>query len=102
MILDTKDGFVFVSHSLDGLVVQVDAVDRDLRRQACRFDCEAMVLRGDLDFAGFEVLDGLIGAAMAKFQFESLAPKGLPQDLVTEANPKDRDTGLGEVMNRLN
>src|SRR4051812_337016 len=56
-----------------------------------------MVLRGDFDAARFEVLHRLIAAAMAEFQLERFAAKGLAEDLVAQTNPKNRDIGLDQV-----
>ncbi len=51
---------------------------------------ETVVLRGDGDLAGGEVLDGLIAAVMAEFEFEGLPAKGVAEDLVAEADAEDR------------
>ena len=66
MVLDAIDRFSFVGHAFDSLVVEVDAIDRNVAGQTFGIDREAMVLRGDFDFAGFEILDRLVGAAMAE------------------------------------
>lgn len=97
MILDAINGFSFVAHALDGLIVEVDAVDLDRIGKGMGIDCEAMVLGSDFDFAGFEVLNGLIGAAMAKFQFKCFSAESLAQDLVAEANAKDGNAGIDQV-----
>ena len=39
---------------------------------------------------------------MPELQFESLSAERLPQNLVAEANPEDRNTRFDEVMDRLN
>src|SRR5580704_13513212 len=60
MILDAKDGFALMAHAFDGLVVEVDAVHGNIRRESPGVHSETVVLGGDFDFAGGEVFDGLI------------------------------------------
>ncbi len=50
---------------------------------------KAVVLAGDLDLTGVEVLDGMIGAAMAELELVGPAAQGQAQDLMAEANPED-------------
>ena len=49
---------------------------RDIFRQAFFVDCEAMVHGDDFDFAGGEVLNGVIGAMMALRHFFGLCSCG--------------------------
>src|SRR4051812_41887095 len=53
-------------------------------------DREAVVLRGDLDAAGLEVLDRVVRAAMAERELEGLQPHRPAQQLVAEADPEGR------------
>src|SRR6202040_4098768 len=43
----------------------------------------------------------LVSATMAEFEFESFAPKSLPENLVAEANAKDRNSGFDQVADGL-
>ena len=54
-----------------------------------RVHAEAVVLRGDLDLAGPQVLDRVVGAAVAELQLVGLAPAGEAEDLVAEADAED-------------
>src|SRR3954452_5176867 len=53
-------------------------------------DREAVVLRGDLDAAGLEVLDGVVAAAMAEGQLEGLQADRPAQQLMAEADAERR------------
>ena len=57
----------------------------------CRVHGKTVVLRGDFHPAGFQILDRLVGAAMAELQLEGLSAKRLAENLVAEANPENRD-----------
>ena len=51
---------------------------------------EAVVLGGDLDPAGLELLDRMVGAAVAERQLERVEPDGPAQQLVAQADADDR------------
>ena len=53
-------------------------------------DGEAVVLRGDFDPAGVQVLHRLIGAAMAELELERLGAAGQRQQLMAQADAEDR------------
>ena len=89
MILDTEDRQFLVAHSLDCAVVQVDVSYFNLGGERRRIHRETVILRGDGYFARAQVFDRLIGAAMAKFQFECRAAKSEPKNLMTKTNPED-------------
>ena len=82
MILNAENRLALVSHAFDGPVVQIDAVDRNIGRQRGGIDRETVVLRSNFDSAGLHVLHRLVRAAMAEFQFECVAAKRLPENLV--------------------
>ena len=50
-----------------------------------------MVLRGDLDPPGLEVLHGMVAAPVAEFEFVGPGAVGEGKDLVPQANSEDRD-----------
>ena len=66
MILDAEDRFNFVTHAFDGVVVEVDAIDFDVAGKRIGVHREAVILGSDFDFAGLQIFDWLIGAAMAE------------------------------------
>ncbi len=55
-----------MAQALDATVVKVDVRDFDFGRQAVRLDCEAMIMRSNLDVAVTRILDRLIAAAMSE------------------------------------
>ena len=67
MILDAEDRQFFVSHSFDGVVIQVDVAHFDISWQRLGIDRESVVLRGDCDLAALQIFDRLVRAAMAEF-----------------------------------
>src|ERR1043165_6012191 len=60
-----------------------------------------MVLRGDFDAPSLQVLDRLVAAPMAEFEFEGFSAEGLAENLVPQANPKQREAAVHEVPGRL-
>src|SRR5437867_9659818 len=97
MVLHATNRLGFMAHTFDRLVIEIDPIHRHLRWERRRIHGEAVILRGNLDFASAEILYGLIGATMAEFKFEGLAPERLSQDLVPETNPKNRHPALDEI-----
>ena len=53
-------------------------------------DREAVVLRGDFDGAGLQILHRMIRAAMAELELERLRAAGQAEQLVAEADAEDR------------
>ena len=101
VVLDRRGGDVEQAQPLHGAVVEVDVrelggaevglpahglVGVQARGAAGRRDGEAVVLRGDLDPSRREVLDRVVGAAVAEGQLVGLQPDGLAQQLVAEAD----------------
>ena len=97
MVLDAENGLILVPHPFDRLIIEVDSIHDYVGGEGLRVHCKAVVLGGDLNFAGGKIFDRLIGATMAEFEFESLAAEGLSEDLVTQANPKNRHATLEQV-----
>ena len=65
----------------------------DPRGQTIAIDGEAVVHRHDLDLAGGEVLDRMIGAVMALMHLLGLAAERQRQHLMAEADAEHRDVG---------
>jgi hypothetical protein len=92
MILHAENRKLFVAHSLDCAVIEIDVCDFDLFWQRFGIDCKPMILRGDCHFARSQIFDRLISTAMAKFKFESPTPIGKAKHLMSQTNAKNRFT----------
>src|SRR6185436_15649692 len=66
MVLHTENGFGFVPHTLDGLVIEIYAINYDLGGKAGRVHGEPMILGGDFNASGFEILHRLVASTMTK------------------------------------
>ena len=82
MILHAEDGFRLVAQSFHGLVVEIDAIDGYIRWQRVRAHGKTVILRCDLDLAGFQIFHRLIAAAMAELELESFSTERLAENLV--------------------
>ena len=67
VILHTKDGFSLVPEALNGLVVQINAVNLYVIGETGGIHGEAVVLGSNFHLPRDEILHRLICAAMAKF-----------------------------------
>ena len=67
MILHRKNRQSFMTQTRNRVVVQVNVRYLDFRRQAFGFDRKAVIMRGDFDFSGRQILDRLVAAAMSEF-----------------------------------
>src|SRR6185437_10264270 len=90
MVLHREGRLVGAAQALVGAVEQRDVGHLDVLGQRLGNDAEAVVLRRDLDLAGGQVLDRLVGAAMAALHLPGLAAQRQRQELVTEADAEDR------------
>ena len=88
-----------MAEPLDGSVVEIQVRDLDVGRQRARIDREAVILRGDFDLAGAELLHRMIRAAMAELQLERLAADSEAKNLVSEADAERRNVRLDHVAN---
>jgi hypothetical protein len=60
--------------------------------QGIGIDRETVVLAGDQDLSGLEILDRVVGAVMAKLHLHRLAPGSQCQQLMAEADTEGRHT----------
>ena len=91
MVLHREDGMIAVYEPLQRPVVEVDVGGRSADEfQRGGIDREPVVLRGDLDTTRAQVLDRLIGSTVTELQFERTRPQRQTQQLVPQANAKDR------------
>src|SRR5690606_14936096 len=96
VVLGREDRLALDGEPLERAVVQVQVGRPDAGGQALRIDREAVVLAGDRDLAGDQVLDRLIAAVVAELQLEGAPAQREPEELVPEADAEDRRTGLRE------
>ena len=91
MILHTEQRQVAVTQAFERLIIQINVRELDFGlRQRVGIDGEIVVMRGDLDFAGVELLDRMIAAVVSEFEFESFAAERDAGQLMPEADAKDR------------
>ena len=105
VVLDRAAGHVEQLEALDRAVIQVDV--RERRRAEVRLPAhrlvlvdrarapraergEAVVLGGDLDAPGLQVLDRVVGPVMAEGELERLQADRAAQQLMAQADPPDR------------
>ena len=88
MILDREHWEDPMLHSLDRSVVEVNMGEPKAR--CTRYfipyptpDCEAVVLRGDLDCLPFKELDWVVPTMMPEREFEGPCPKRTTDELMT-------------------
>src|SRR5436309_14486629 len=89
-------GFWMILHREHRLVLQGEAAVRaveqrdvsllDVLRQRLLVDREAMIHRGDLDFAGGEIFHRMVCSVMALMHFRGLATERDAEHLVAEAD----------------
>ena len=72
MVLHTECRMLQMSDTRNRIVIQVAMGDLEGFREVFIGNSETMVLSGDLNLFGFQVQDGMIGAAVSKLHFESL------------------------------
>ena len=89
VVLHREDGVFRASHTFNGVVVQVHVSDFHIIRERFIICGKAVILRGDGDFSGPEILNGVISATMTKLKFISRTSIAMSEDLVTETNTED-------------
>ncbi len=94
MVLNAKERQFFVAHAFVGVVVEIDVRDFHIAGgKRFGIDAESVVLRGDFDFLGGQVLHGMIGTMMPELQFKVLPAQRQSAKLMTEADAKERARG---------
>src|SRR5512143_3904740 len=101
MVLHGENGEMLVSHSLGGLIIQIDLGQLHLLGvKGRRVDTEPVVLGGDHDPPCLNLFDRLVRAPVAEFQLEGSTSQGKAEELVAQANAKDRSLPE-KLSNRL-
>src|SRR5579862_8581459 len=98
VILDREHGLAGDGEAFVAAVEQRDMGHDDFGRQAFGQDGEAVILAGDLDLAGGQILDRVIGAAMAEMHFFGLGAQRQGQKLMAEADAEERNLGRQELL----
>src|ERR1700736_2084798 len=97
VVLDRKYRLPEDPQPFVGLVKEREGGRLDEPWQAFGVDDEAMVLTGDLDFAGAQILYRVIGAAMAARHLQGPAAERQRQQLMTKADAEDRRARTHQV-----
>ena len=90
VVLDGEDGFVVDSDAFEGAIKQGRVGFDDVFWQGVSVDDEAVVLAGDFDCAGGQVLDRVVGAAVAHVHFFGFGAQSKRQQLMAEADAEHR------------
>ena len=98
MVLDGEHRPVLEPDALDRAVEQRAVGDLDRGRQAGVGDREAVVLAGDLDLAGGQVLDRVVGAVMAHGHLLGAAAQRQAQHLMAEADAEHRLAAVDQLL----
>ena len=97
VILYAEERQRFVPEAGDGIVVQVDVADfSDVGVDGVGIDTEPVVVRGDFDFLRAQILNWLVSAAVAKFEFVGGSAERKAEHLVTKTNSKGWKSGFDE------
>src|SRR5207248_11593428 len=91
-------------HAFKRRVVQVQMRELDLGlRQRIRIDGEVVIVRGDFDFAGVQLLHRMIAAMVPELQLESFAAECKAGELMSETDAKDGLTPheAADVVHRI-
>src|SRR5690349_21800241 len=105
MILHRENRVLAVPHAFHGVVIEVE-VRHDERLGAGHarripFDREAVILRRDKYLPCLKIAHWMVAAAMAVRQFRRPSAERQAEQLVTEANPEDRERAVAQLPNRL-
>src|SRR4051794_16234883 len=91
VVLDGEHGLALVPETFERLVVEVDVRVFDIVRvQRIGIDCEAVILRRDLDASAAQILDRMIAAAVSELQLVRAAAERQAEELVAETDAEDR------------
>src|SRR5438477_11494715 len=90
VVLNAEQRKVAVTQALERRVVRVRVRQFDfVLRQRVGIYGEVMVVRGDLDLPGVQLLHRMIAAVVPELEFESLAAERDASQLVAEADAED-------------
>ena len=99
MVLHRVDRLVDVAQPFDGAVVQIEVRHPRGGRQRVGIDGEAVVLGGDLDGAGVQLLHRMVAAAMPELQLVGLRAERQGHQLVAQTDAEHRHAGVHQLAN---
>jgi len=92
VVLDGEGFEAFGFQPFSRIVVEIQVGQFDVFTfERIDIDAKAVVLRGDLDSACFEIFDGMVRSSVSEFQFVSFPAERQAEYLMAEAYPKDGD-----------
>ena len=92
VVLDGEGRLVFAAESLVRVVVEVQVRQLDIFIfERVGVHAEAVVLAGDFDFSGLEILNGVVGSAVAKLELVGFGAERQGENLVAETDAEDGD-----------
>ena len=98
MKLNGKSGDTIIFQALAGAVVQIVKTGADPIRQGRGGYSVTMVLAGDIDPAGGNILYRLICASVAVFQLFRPGAVGKGKELMAQADAENRHTGTTKLL----
>lgn len=90
VVLDAEGRKLAMVEAFDRVVIEAAVGDLQVVGERFFLDGEAVVLRRDLDRAGFKILHGVVRTAMTELELERLRAAGQTEQLVAEADAEDR------------
>src|SRR5579872_2683279 len=100
MTLEAESRPVLQRDSLQRAVEQRAMRGPDILRQRGLIDGEPVVLAGDEDPPGFQILHGMVRAVMAELHLHGASTHGQAQDLMPQADAEQRQVGLEQLAGR--
>jgi hypothetical protein len=94
--LEAEGRAVGAGQALQRAVEQAHVGGAQVGRQRGLVDREAVVLAGDADAAGVEVLHRVVGAVVAELHLEGACAGGECEDLVAQADAEGRQPGVDQ------
>ena len=97
MVLHTESGFFAVAQPFDRAVEERQMRYFEGVGKAVRIDHETMVLACDLDAAGGQFLDRMVGATVAPLHLRGRCPHRQRHQLMADADAEDRYVGIDDA-----
>jgi hypothetical protein len=89
VVLDRETTLLGAADALNDAVIEIH-VAHHAALQRIGYDRVVVVLGGDFNASGREILDGMVAAVVTEGQLERSSSESVGQELVAEADAKDR------------